>query len=164
MCALTYVQLLELTLVMKQIHENFHRTMLKQHSRPNCASLLNTVHIPVSDYYLAIYSLRLKKLKSIKLTRDWKYFLVWNNSCLGWRGVYKGIPQHSHLKLYYSFLLEGLRFHCEIGENFRKTAHFWLGFPPPCEVALCICTKQVRIYPSFCYGAVNQNFRLCKGG
>lgn len=76
MCALTYVQLLELTLVMKQIHENFHRTMLKQHSRPNCASLLNTVHIPVSDQYLAIYSLRLKKLKSIKLTRDWKYFLV----------------------------------------------------------------------------------------
>lgn len=94
---------------------------------------------------------------------DWIYFLVWNFNCLGWREVYLGIPQHSHLKLYYPFLLEGLWFHCEIGENFRKTTHFWLGFTPPCEVALCICTKQVRIYPSFCCGTVNENFKLCKG-
>lgn len=145
------------------MYENFHRSTLKQYRRPKCVSLLNTVHIHISDECQAIYSLRLKKLKSIKLKMNWKYFLVWNKRCLVQRGVYIGIPQYSHLKLHYSLLLEGLWFHCETGENFRKTAYFWLGFPPPCEVSLCVCVEQVRIYPSFRCWAVNQNCKLHTG-
>lgn len=141
--------------------------MLRQYRRPNRVSLLSTVHIHISEECQAIYSLRLKKLKSIKLRMNCKYFLVWNNKCLVQRGVYMGIPQYSHLKLHYSLLLEGLRFHRETGENFRKTAYFWLGFPPPREVSLCVRAKQVRIYPSllpsFHCWTVNQNCKLHTG-